>query len=503
MRTILYAVFASVIAASRAHAASERLTVLISDTHFGVGHAASGKWDNLEDARWAPEFTAFLKEIDKQGKGAADLVINGDAFELWQSLAMDCIYPDAAHQDRDLGCTEQDALRRVNRVLGQHSPELKALGDFASSGNNRLILLPGNHDAALLFPEVGKAVLAAIAATANRVQLLQKGYWLSSDKLIYAEHGHQIGEELNRFDAWPTPFLNRDGRVYLQRPWGEQMVQQFYNDYEKKYPVIDNFTEDSIGMGYGLAAEGRAASFDGGAKFFRMALFQVSMKQFARTLGKNEGKTKWDVDAARAKGGEFLIESIPKDDPMRAVAEATLGGATLGDMTDDEIHDICDRRAEMMADGKQIDVCAAASQGAAAQRSFLAPKAVITKHLNDTYKRLRDGGETSLPFQVFIYSHTHFANGGFQPFDGSGTAWNPWVINTGAWQRIVSKEQFEKILAAKGIATNEALQKLQPEDLPSCYDTVVIPPYQTDPNFQLKGWRTNPDETGTLGSPCR
>jgi UDP-2,3-diacylglucosamine pyrophosphatase LpxH len=121
--------------------------VLISDTHFGVGHAASGKWDNLEDARWAPEFTAFLKEIDKQGKGAADLVINGDAFELWQSLAMDCIYPDAAHQDRDLGCTEQDALRRVNRVLGQHSPELKALGDFASSGNNRLILVPGNHDA--------------------------------------------------------------------------------------------------------------------------------------------------------------------------------------------------------------------------------------------------------------------------------------------------------------------------------------------------------------------
>src|SRR5262249_27052087 len=230
--------------------------------------------------------------------------------------------------------------------------------------------VPGNHDGALLFPAVAKSVLAAVPAAENRVRVLEQGYWLSPDGLIYAEHGHQIGQELNRFDGWPKPFLSKNGGVYLQRPWGEQFVQQFYNDYEKRYPVIDNFTDDSIGLGYAFAAEGRAASFNGGSRFFRMAFFQVSLRQFARSLGGENGKHEWDVAAARRKGGQFLIESIPQDDLERPVAEQALTGADLGDITDDEIRDICDRRAEMAADRKKVDECGASSAGAVGQKVF-------------------------------------------------------------------------------------------------------------------------------------
>jgi hypothetical protein len=297
--------------------------------------------------------------------------------------------------------------------------------------------------------------------------------------------------------------VTRDGHVYLQRPWGEQMVQQFYNNYEKKYPVIDNFSEDSIGLGYGFAAEGRAASFKGGSRFFRMALFQVSMRQFARSLGGEKGKHQWDVDAARRKGGQFLIESIPEDDPERAVAEQTVAGATLDDMKDDEIRDICDRRAEMAADGKKVNDCEAASAGAAAQSKFLSPKRVMTNHLDETYKRLLDAGVADQPFEVFVYSHTHFANAGFQPLDGSGRTWNPWVVNTGAWQRVASKEQFEKILADRNIAVQDALKKIQPEDLPACYDAVIIAPYRDKPDFRLMGWRPAPAGKWALGGKCR
>src|SRR6266581_4623679 len=94
---LVFAVFAATASSN-----SDRLRVFISDLHFGVGKdIATGKWNNLEDARWAPEFSSFLHAIDRVGGGATDLVLNGDTFELWQSTQKDCVYPDAAHQDAD------------------------------------------------------------------------------------------------------------------------------------------------------------------------------------------------------------------------------------------------------------------------------------------------------------------------------------------------------------------------------------------------------------------
>ncbi|HSG38094.1 MAG TPA: hypothetical protein VLE27_00530, partial [Thermoanaerobaculia bacterium] len=62
-----------------------RLTVILSDTHFGVGHGADGEWHPFEDFRWLEDFKKFLAEVDAKGKSAVDLVLNGDSFELWQS----------------------------------------------------------------------------------------------------------------------------------------------------------------------------------------------------------------------------------------------------------------------------------------------------------------------------------------------------------------------------------------------------------------------------------
>ena len=64
-------------------AQSGRLTVFISDTHFGVGKQ-DGQWHAFEDARWAPEFYLFLDAISRQSNGTTDLVLNGDTLELWQ-----------------------------------------------------------------------------------------------------------------------------------------------------------------------------------------------------------------------------------------------------------------------------------------------------------------------------------------------------------------------------------------------------------------------------------
>src|SRR5262249_9612078 len=77
-----------------------RTIVVVSDLHFGLGGLGAathgeGAWDRYEDFRWAAEWNAFLERIDKEGGGATDLILNGDAFELWQSRSGDCRSGDA------------------------------------------------------------------------------------------------------------------------------------------------------------------------------------------------------------------------------------------------------------------------------------------------------------------------------------------------------------------------------------------------------------------------
>ena len=176
---------------------TSRFVVIASDLHFGVGRSASGEWLPAEDFRWPDEFAAFLRAVDEAGKGATDLVLNGDTFELLQSTTDDCRVRDAR-----LGCTEAEARGRLERVVAAHSVELAALGTFARNGTNRLILVPGDHDAALLFPAVAARAIASFNAP-ERVEVATRGYWLSADGAVYAEHGHQLPGDPYAFTAWP------------------------------------------------------------------------------------------------------------------------------------------------------------------------------------------------------------------------------------------------------------------------------------------------------------
>jgi 3',5'-cyclic AMP phosphodiesterase CpdA len=489
-----------------AAAESKRWLVVISDTHFGVGHNPDGKFNNLEDARWPDEFDSFLKAMSSRGDGLTDLIINGDTFELWQSLEASCMYPDTGPRNPDLGCNEADALKRVSRVLKEHAPEMRSLRDFAAAGDNRVILVPGNHDAALLFDGVAKAVVDFIGAPPDRVTVRKEGYWLSPDRLIFTEHGHQIGKDLNRFDHWPTPFIEKDGVRYLQSPWGEQAVQQMVNKYEMTYPIIDNFLEDSVGLGYAFAAAGKKGTFLGGLRFFRMALFQDSLKQLASSLGEpSKGTRAWDEDAIRNQGAQFFIDSIRKDDPMHDVAADSLtpvARLSQDDISSDEIDDICDERAKEENKG-EMPPCPVKVEGAVAQALFRSPRAVMTEHLTKTFDALVKADDSTPPFQLFIYSHTHDANPGFNPFDRTHNPWQPRVINTGAWQRVISKDQFEDDLTAQKITAKQAMLQFTPENLPACYDVVVVDPYKNDPKGKLMGWRQAAAGSWSLGARCR
>ena len=167
--------------AAPVHAKSDRYVFVISDTHFGVGRDKTGAWDAYEDARWPGDLATFLKYAGVTGAGKADLVINGDVFELWQSRDIPCVY-----SSKDAGCSDADALLRFKKVVTAHAEEINLLKAFASTADNKLTLVVGNHDVALLLPSVKAELLRTFACPECKVSFQDTGVWQSDDGKVRA-----------------------------------------------------------------------------------------------------------------------------------------------------------------------------------------------------------------------------------------------------------------------------------------------------------------------------
>lgn len=482
-------------------ASKPRQIIVISDLHMGEGkYENTDLWYPAEDFRWPQQFAKFLKKIDEEGGGATDLIINGDLFELWESSTCDC------KDDRgdDFGCTEKEAVSRLKRVLKAHKTEMKALGEFAESRENRLIIIPGNHDAALLFPKVREEALREIGAGA-KVSFAANGYWLSDDKLVYLEHGHQIGHDLNKWKQWPSPFLEgRGGKRFLQCPWGEKFVQDYYNRFETEFPVIDNISKRSEGIYYIWKAEGTPQTVKDAGSLLKFILFEVSWQQFGQGLGK-KGTRKWDIKAIRDKGPQFLIESLPSDHPFSALIRDPNNNKVQQQLaefstqlTDEDIIYICEERAYLAAeqDKKKIQRTVTRcpekkrglGRGVEKIREWGSPKIgdstemVLSEHLG---KGLDPA--INKDFKIFIFGHTHKADG---PRELNCGHWNLSIVNSGAWVRVADPDQITTIRENKKLPKEETLSKLFPEDLPARYSYVHIKPYPKGkvPKAELLYW---------------
>ncbi len=117
----------------------------------------------------------FLDFLSQRGNHAVDLVIAGDLFELWQPPQhVKCVGASA-----DLGCTVDEMVAIAEVVARAHAPELGLLAEFAERGENRVHLIPGNHDAALLLAPVWQKFSVPLRAANGRVLLVRSGIWAS------------------------------------------------------------------------------------------------------------------------------------------------------------------------------------------------------------------------------------------------------------------------------------------------------------------------------------
>ncbi len=505
-----------------------RNIVVVSDLHMGVGHdpANPAVWHPTEDFRWHEEFADFLDAMQAAGKGHVDLVLAGDILELWQSAKRppdvqidtpadgggnrticalldkrphrksvgDCDHPDLG---QDFGCNEAEAVRRASRVVSEHRRVFEALGSFAMKGQNRVTLVPGNHDVALAFEGVREVVLAAIPhqnehAEDQRVRIATEGYWLSADGRVLVEHGQQIGADPNRFDNWPTaPFkYGPDGTPYLKQPWGEELVQQLFNCVEHDYSTIDNLSSESAGLKYGYRDQGPAGAIRLVGRFVRFLLFQNSFAQAGQFLDNSKvpGEEDLKLDEIQAELTDdhsrwlFLAQSLAQGDPVRAEMEGALDElGPIDPFTTEEIVAVCGQRwlANETLPDAGIELCPVEgdlSFVAAKLEGLINPRARrrrFRRYLNELSGSLPATARPSGDFDLYVFGHTHREEVDYRPFK-DGAKWAPVVYNDGAWQRTASGEVFCTILQNQDTSEEEALRKTRVEDLPACYPFVTI-----------------------------
>ena len=501
-----------------------RRVVVMSDLHLGEGRGADGAWSPYEDFRWADDLREFLAALAEEGEAIA-LVLNGDTFELLQASDGACAYDDPA-----LGCSEAEALARLDRVLAAHGDEIAALAAFAAAGDNRLVIVPGDHDAALLFPAVARRAVDAFAAAPARVSVAGDGYWRSADGLIHAEHGHQIQYRADRFDGWPAPFTTRSGQQHLTRPWGQSVVQALYDRHEPRFPIVDNLADDGAGVREALAAAGVDDAGEQAPDLLRFLLFRMSWQQFRMDLDRGDVEPPvWELAAVREVGPAFLVDSLADDDRFKPLAARALDDgrltALMDGLSDDELTAICDHRAalrrarrrferiltQLDPTGPPLTECPRTPETAAPRFEYFwrSRDRVFGRHL----EQLAD----PRPVAVMVHGHTHLADyrqgnftrveagltyvvDGFSPVRGAAI---PVVINGGAWQRTATPRQLDEHRRRLGVPEAELLESMQPEQLPPCYSFVQIEPYSERPGPPvLRYWRQAEDGSWAMGSRC-
>lgn len=475
-----------------AQPSGQRAIIVLSDLHMGAGRDESGRWRREEDFRWAPEFSEFLRTVDSQHRGAVDLILNGDTFEL----------PSA----------EGSAMTALDRVLAAHTAEVDALSAFARAGSNRVVLLPGDADAALRSSKkVADRVVSALRGSNDRVTVGTAGYWLSGDGKVHAEHGHEI-----RFRKEDSPALDA-----------------LHQKLEALYPSVHNVAIRGSGSKYALAAD-EMLGRDAAALLVRDSLLNVSWQQFRMELDDGEVQPpQWDIAQARKQGGSLLLSSLADDDPLKPLAAKLDSNGPLAaaatDLTDQEITALCDYRAAVRRARRRFEpvVTQFAPRGPVITECPRTPdtRGAIFEYFwrsrDELYgnyvERARRRSSNSNAPVVFALGHSHLADRaqsyanlisggllkipmeGFSPVRGALT---PVVINGGAWNRTITPVQLERLHTERGGSWHDFLRSLSPEELPPCYSFVQVPAYAQEPEPAVRYWRRDGSGAWSIAAGC-
>jgi len=157
----------------------------MTDTYYFVSDLHIGGDEQLEHVDFLDELLAFLRDLEA-GDEDAELIINGDAFGLWEF-------------------TREEGPEKFDALLERY-PEL--FEQFESTGGRiPVTLIPGNHDYELAaYPEY-------VERLAEYNVTLEPDVWIErpvGDHVIRVEHGMQQDPN-NRIPDFGNPYANPPG----------------------------------------------------------------------------------------------------------------------------------------------------------------------------------------------------------------------------------------------------------------------------------------------------
>lgn len=159
----------------------DRVYYVISDLHIGGD-------EQLENVEFLDELLAFLERLEQTDE-PAELVINGDAFGLWEFTTIS-------------GIEKFDALEETY-------PEL--FEQFRATGENiPITMVPGNHDHELAAYDEYVERFAEYNVDLVQEQSITRPV---GSRTIHFEHGHQQDPN-NRIEDWGNPYATPLGYFY-------------------------------------------------------------------------------------------------------------------------------------------------------------------------------------------------------------------------------------------------------------------------------------------------
>ncbi|QGA82503.1 metallophosphoesterase [Halomicrobium sp. LC1Hm] len=159
----------------------DRVYYVISDLHIGGD-------EQLEEVDFLDELLAFLQRLERTDENAS-LVINGDAFGLWEFTTVE-------------GMAKFDVLESTYPEL---FAQLRATGDQIP-----ITLVPGNHDHELAAYDAYVERFAEYNVDLVQSQSITRPV---GDHAIHFEHGHQQDPN-NHIDNWGDPHVTPLGYYY-------------------------------------------------------------------------------------------------------------------------------------------------------------------------------------------------------------------------------------------------------------------------------------------------
>ncbi len=250
--------------------------LVASDLHLGEGFdPESGKYSRMEDFLFDDAFARFLRyhesvrQQPRFGGRPWKLVFNGDLFDFVQVASLPQegkplseVKGVASHaglsadeQKYGLGTTARESAWKIERIARGHQRFFAALGRFVAHGNH-VVVITGNHDIELYWPDVRERLVAEVErAYAREREMTGEGPSISLAEVkarvhfcpwfyyepgcIYIEHGGQY-ESSSHFSDFLSPISPGDPPD-IQVLWGRLFGRYLFNQVESVHPFADNF----------------------------------------------------------------------------------------------------------------------------------------------------------------------------------------------------------------------------------------------------------------------